>query len=106
MPSYPSCPTRGFFIGGYFSESLLLLLIYFMEASSSSDFRKIYLMPWASPSSVSDVSTLILQTPDTLILRRIFFSRLALSILFSVARSTWSLDSSIVFPFFAIYLAL
>ena len=98
------CSTTGLFIGGGFSESLLLLLISFIKSSSSSGFSTMYLVTWDHPRYVSSFSTLIMITPEPLILGRIFLSCISLSLLFYQ-----ECVESIFFyfvPFFAIYLAL
>ena len=105
IPLHPSLLTSGENMGVYFSNSLLLLPISLID-TSSSDLRVIYFCVMKHSSSVSGVYIISIFTPASLDIGFKVLSLLCLSILSSIIRSAWILDSSLELPMDAISLAL
>ena len=104
--SYPRYSTKRKVIGGYCPESLLLLLISFIKASSSYNLLTMYLNIFDTLASALRSSLLSLMTPTPLALVQINISLLSIPLIFSIAGRLWILLSSFVFPDSAICFAL
>ena len=106
IPLYPSLFTSGDNMGEDLSNILILFPISSIDAFSSSNLRVVYFCLMRPSSSGSGFYILRIFTPAPLDIGFKLLSLLGMSLLFSIMRSAWSLDSSLELPLSDISTAL